>query len=166
MTMNHDIHPLRNVKIIVLYVRRTGKGVWVFPVRILQIIQITATIHWHTITCIILIFNITVHVPTLKSRCNASIGVPITSRKLSICGRPSYSATIRYPVDDLRSVRPFDNVSLWSGPDGSPPSSVRSPLARPIVIIERTMPDYFRTTTNNAGLLPVYYGPLGRTQGF
>ena len=28
------------------------------------------------------------------------------------------------------------------------------------------MPDYFQSTTNYAGLLPVYYGPLGRTQGF
>ena len=30
----------------------------------------------------------------------------------------------------------------------------------------RTMPDYFRTTSNYAGLLPVYSDPLGRTQGF
>ena len=30
----------------------------------------------------------------------------------------------------------------------------------------RTMPDYFQTTSNHAGLLPVYSGQLGRTQGF
>ena len=30
----------------------------------------------------------------------------------------------------------------------------------------QTMPDYFRSTTNYAGLLSVYYGPLCRTQGF
>ena len=28
------------------------------------------------------------------------------------------------------------------------------------------LPDYFRTTSNHAGLLPVYSGQLGRTQGF
>ena len=30
----------------------------------------------------------------------------------------------------------------------------------------RTMPDYFQSTSNYAGLLPVYSGQLGRTQGF
>ena len=30
----------------------------------------------------------------------------------------------------------------------------------------RTMPNYFRSTSNYAGLLPVYSGQLGRTQGF
>ena len=66
-----------------------------------------------------------------------------------------------------------DNVS----PDGQPSgttASVYGPVyssLRPAISVGcaglfRTMPDYFRTTSNYAGLLPVYSGPLGQTQGF
>ena len=73
----------------------------------------------------------------------------------------NYSHNTSYYITSVRDGQPSRttaSVYVYSG--------LRLATSVGYAGLLRTMPDYFWTTSNYAGLLPVYSGQLGCTQGF